>query len=157
MKKIIIFLLIIFNSIGIYAENNIPGFLELDLNYSYLINFYDQENKPKLAFTKIEIKYGEEFNWFQPTELYGFASWQTFFEVENIKKNCPYRDIYGCGLGIKIRIFYFEYEHRCSHAVFHGGNNAWDFKVGEVNYLQFEGMPTLSYDSFKVGIKLRID
>lgn len=155
MKKLIFLTILLISSIA-YAENNIPGFLELDLNYERFLSF--KKDKQQIANTEIKLKYGENFEWFQPIQLYAFASWKTFFEYENLTKDYPYRDIYGWGLGFKIKIFYFEYEKRCSHSVFSSSENGDKYyTLNEKNYLLFEGMPTVSYHSFKVGIKVKID
>lgn len=158
MKYLILsFLIVLMSNIYVNAENKIPGFLELDLNTGRDYDFYGRNGTEKhnIGYAEVNLKYGGEFNWFKP---YGFVGWKTFFMYNDFKRNYPFRDIYSWGAGFGIKIFYFEYEHKCSHAVFSAGKDGDKYmNLNEKNYLLFEGMPTLTYDRFKIGIKLRVD
>lgn len=158
MKKIIFLTILLISSIA-YAEDNIPGFLELDLSYEKYDGKYGRDN-PKLyiAGTNIKIKYGATFVWFNP---YAIVEWETFFKYDSsnyFSNNKPFQDIYTYGAGFFIKeLFYFEYKHSCSHAViFDYDDNGISYKTTRNDY-NFEGLFTDSYDSFKVGIKVRID
>lgn len=158
MKKTIIFLIIIFNSIIIYAsEDHIPGFLELDLSYEkYDGGYGDNNTKLYIAGANIKIKYGAVFGWFKP---YAIVEWETFFQYDlsDFNNNQPFQDIYTYGTGFFIKeIFYFEYKHSCSHAVISKYENGISEQMNRNDY-NLEGLFTTNYDSFKVGIKVRID
>ena len=152
MKKLIILFMLLANTV--YADT-IPGWLELDLNTGRYYDFYGK-SQSNVGMAEIGIKYGVNLNWFKP---YALVKWKTFFNYmeNNQKRNMPFRDNYSIGAGFLIKdFFYFEYEHKCSHAVF-SETNGKTFEFNNKEYIMFEGSPTASYDMFKIGIKLSID
>lgn len=140
MKKIII-IIILLMSINVYAE--IPGWLEVDLNYNKWTGI---RSNTGWANTEIDFKYGFEFKVLKP---YIRVGWLTYFDTGFKGYNAPFRDIYSFGAGIRIvDVIYLEYIHKCSHRVYTSGNDA--------NTL-YESLNGTAHNIFKIGLKFQID
>ena len=157
MKKIA--MLLIFITQVSYA-NSIPGWIELDISAGRYYDFYGDSNvlykKHNIGTSLMRFRYGVDFEWINPY-IYGEVKTFYTYSNENQKRNCPFRDNYSFGTGIEIKkFFYLEYEHRCSHSVF-SMRNSGIVMIDQKIYNYYEGLPTLSYDMFKIGIRFKID
>lgn len=172
MKQIIVvvFLLISINSYAFDStpfQANIPGWLEIDLSYGRYYDFYGDGNvvyqKHNIVTKEIKVTYGGTFSykdyWFEPYFFLGSKLFSTYSNNEPWR-NSPFRDNYNFGVGVIFQgMFYFEYQHRCSHQVLsetHQSGNYFDTENMKV-YNLYENEPTITYDMFKIGFKIRID
>lgn len=161
MKKLFCILFVLV-SINLYA-NQIPGWLNIDLNYSQYHCFDGVEYVNNLAATEISLKYGAHLDFLRSdlkfVKPYLFFNLKTFMDYEDTH-HFPFRDNYSTGVGFIVNdLIYFEYEHRCSHAVFSetDENRGVAFEYRDRHYVLFEGYPTVIYSMVKIGIKFKID
>ena len=168
MKKIIVVVFVLI-SVNSYASSpyyaDIPGWVEVDLELGYYTDLWGNRDVRyhgyKIVTKEIKVTYGGTLYYkdycFEPYVFLGSKLFSTY-KSGSPQSNNPFRNNYNAGFGLKFQnMFYFEFLHRCSHQVYTGDHGGVEFENNNKHYLLFEGYPTISFDTFRIGVNLKID